>query len=135
MGGGLIGNSLFGLKKIDMSDYANAAGYGASTTATEIAMKQQSAINQMVNNAAQMQVNPMMIGPGTVTGAQMYPTPKVKPAPAEPQFKVVKIRNGYLLHHAPTPWADFEQDYCADMNEVGQRVTALLVQYMLQEEK
>jgi len=50
-----------------------------------------------------------------------------------PMFHVRKIRNGYILAHSRRQGAIAEEDFCADYNEVGQRVTALLVQFNLTE--
>lgn len=49
-----------------------------------------------------------------------------------PRFLIRKIRNGFILRHAKAEGCVYEEDFCADLKEVGERVTAILVQYELQ---
>ena len=69
----------------------------------------------------------------TTLNAAYPPAPTALPYKYFPMFHVRKIRNGYILAHSRRHGGMAEEDYCADYNEVGQRVTALLVQFNLTE--
>ena len=98
-----------------MNGYGNQA---QSNTATGMQTMPAQQMREMLNRA-QMPVDPRMV---------------VKPV-VEPIFKVRHIRNGFLLAHTKQAGYISEEDFCADMAEVGHRVTALLVQYMLEDSK
>ena len=130
----MVGASVFGQKAAP-----------ENKTATEVAMRQQLGglfSNGTISNAMAAQQSAMSnaLMNSMMNSAQIQANPYVglsdyQRGPPAPRFQVRTIRNGYILCHAKYDGDVSQEDFCEGMKEVGERVTAVLVQYQLEEKK